>query len=156
MTIAAMRHNNPGDVSLPIKGWAGPGKIVGVEGQAGYAEFPTMQIGFEAFQQRVRSYIDEGRTTIALIGKVYATDPHWPRAVSEIAGIGLNVKLNPNNAAQMATVAAAIIRQETGKTLAQLGIHSTPVAPPAPAPNPNDDTALIKAVAMGTLQDDDR
>jgi hypothetical protein len=153
MTIAAMRHNNPGDVSLPIKGWNGPGKIVGVEGQAGYAEFPTMQIGFEAFQQRIRSYIDEGRATIALIGKVYATDPHWPRAVSEIAGIGLNVKLNPANASQMATVAAAIIRQETGKTLAQLGI-SHPA--PKPAPNPNDDTALIKAVAMGTLQDDDR
>jgi hypothetical protein len=125
MTLAALRHNNPGDVSLPIKGWTGPGKIVGVEGQPGYAEFPTMEIGFQAFQQRIRSYIEEGRTTIALIGKVYATDPHWPAAVAKISGIPLSAHLNPADAEQMSALAAAIIRQETGKTLKQLGIRES-------------------------------
>lgn len=120
--IAAVRYNNPGDVSLPISGWTGPGEIVGVQGQPGYARFPTMQIGFEAFQQRLRSYISAGRNTISKIGAVYATDPRWPRAVAELSGLNEYMTLNPADTSQMQDLAAGIIRQETGKTLKELGI----------------------------------
>ena len=122
--IPAVRYNNPGDVSLPIDGWTGGGEIVGIPGQPGYAKFPTMQIGFEAFQADVRRYIAEGRTSIAKIGEVYAVDPSWGVDVASIAGIRPFARLHPSNAAQMATVAAAIIRQETGLTLVDLGIAS--------------------------------
>lgn len=121
MTIAAIRFRNPGDVSLPIKGWTGGGKIVGVEGQSGYAEFPTMQIGFEAFQQRLRSYIiDQHRDTIRKIGAVYATDPHWALSVASIAHLPIDGILGPTNKGEIADLAAAIIRQETGMTYAEL------------------------------------
>lgn len=120
--IAAVRFNNPGDVSLPISGWAGGGKIVGIRGQVGYAEFPSMQIGFEALQQRLRSYIDEGRTTLRKIGAVYAQDPHWPVAVSLFSGIPIGAALDADDAQQMAELAGGIIRQETGLTLADLGL----------------------------------
>lgn len=121
MTIAAIRHNNPGDVSLPIKGWTGVGKIVGVEGQPGYAEFPTMQIGFEAFQQRLRSYIvDQHRNTIRKIGTVYAADPHWPAAVASIAKLPEDGVIDPENATQMEALASAIVKQETGYSFAEL------------------------------------
>lgn len=120
MTVAAIRYNNPGDVSLPISGWTGGGKIVGIPGQVGYAEFPTMQVGFEAFQQRLRSYITQGRNTICKIGAVYATDPHWPVAVAGLAKLPLDAALDPKNTAQMAALASAIVRQETGMTYAEL------------------------------------
>lgn len=123
MTIAAIRYRNPGDVSLPIKGWTGPGRIVGLPGQSGYAEFPTMQIGFEAFQQRIRAYIQEGRTTIRRIGAVYAADPQWPKDVAELSGIPIGAVLDANDQEQMVALAAAIIKQETGQTLASLGIQ---------------------------------
>lgn len=122
MTIAAIRFNNPGDVSLPIRGWTGPGEIVGLRGQPGYAKFPTMQIGFEAFQQRIRSYIDEGRNTIRRIGAVYATDPDWPRDVSRLSHIPIGAFLDADDAEQMRELAAAIIRQETGMSLAHLNV----------------------------------
>lgn len=120
MTIAAIRYNNPGDVSLPISGWTGGGKIVGIPGQVGYAEFPSMAIGFAAFEQRLRSYIARGRDTIRKIGEVYATDPHWGLAVAELAGIGIDVRLSASASGQMSSLASAIIKQETGMTLAQL------------------------------------
>lgn len=126
--IPAVRYNNPGDVSLPILGWSGPGKIVGIKGQRGYAEFPSMQVGFEAFQQRIRAYIAEGRTTLQKIGEVYATDPSWTRSVAEISKISLDLILNPKSATQMTALAAAIIRQETGLTAAELGIRTSQVA----------------------------
>lgn len=123
MTLAALRHNNPGDVSLPIKGWHGGGKIVGVQGQPGYAEFPTMEIGFEAFKQRLRSYIlDKGYKTIALMAPHYAQDPHWRIVVGKFSGLGLDEQLDPANGDQMMKLAKGIIRQETGKTLQQLGL----------------------------------
>lgn len=123
MTIAAIRFKNPGDVSLPIKGWTGPGHIVGLPGQSGYAEFPTMQIGFEAFQQRIRADIEDGRNTIRKIGFAYAADPQWPKDVAEIARIPIGAVLDLNDQKQMKALAAAIIKQETGHTLASLGIE---------------------------------
>lgn len=120
--IAAIRFNNPGDVSLPIRGWTGPGDVVGLRGQPGYAKFPTMQIGFEAFQQRIRSYIDEGRNTIRRIGAVYATDPDWPRDVSRLSNIPIGAFLDADDAEQMRELAAAIIRQETGMSLAHFNV----------------------------------
>ncbi len=74
-------------MSLPIKGWAGGGKIVGLRGQPGYAQFPTMAIGFEAFKQRLRTYIDRGWNTIDKIGVHYATDPNWPKGVALNSGL---------------------------------------------------------------------
>lgn len=117
MTIAAIRHNNPGDVSLPIRGWTGGGKIVGLRGQSGYAEFPTMKVGYEAFLWRLREYIAEGRDTIRAIGRVYATDPKWSEHVAELAGLHLDQAIGEGN---IGALAEAIIRQETGMTLEEL------------------------------------
>lgn len=119
--IAAERHNNPGDVSLPIKGWHGGGRIVGVQGQPGYAEFPTMHVGFEAFKQRIRAYVERGDNTIRKISRIpYATDPKWFAAIVKLSGVGADEVLNTS--AELALVCAAIIKQESGKSLAQLGL----------------------------------
>jgi hypothetical protein len=120
MSIAAIRFNNPGDVSLPIRGWSGPGEIVGIEGQKGYAKFPSMEIGYAAFQQRVISYIEEGYTTIAKMGREYATDPAWGAKVAQMARLSEYMVLEPENKAEISALCQAIIRQETGKTIAQL------------------------------------
>lgn len=120
MTIAAIRYNNPGDVSLPIRGWTGGGKIVGLRGQPGYAQFPSMEIGYQAFLCRLQTYIDEGRNTIRKIGAIYATDPNWPKDIAQIAGLPIGVTLDPDDETQMQLLASAIIRQETGMTLITL------------------------------------
>ena len=49
----AMTYNNPGNVSLPIKGYHGPGTIIGAPGQKDYASFPDLASGFAAFDQQV-------------------------------------------------------------------------------------------------------
>lgn len=120
--IAAIRHNNPGDVSLPIQGWHGGGKIVGAQGQPGYGDFPTMAIGFEAFKQRLRTYIARGWDTIALMAPHYATDPNWRNGVARYSSLGLNERLDATNGDQMGELAAGIIRQETGHTLDYFGL----------------------------------
>ncbi len=121
MTIAAIRYNNPGDVSLPIEGWHGGGEIVGVRGQPGYARFPTMAIGFEAFKQRLRTYIERGWNTINRMGPHYATDPKWAAGVARFSGLHPDHVIN--GSADLTALACGIIRQETGKTLAQLGLN---------------------------------
>lgn len=120
MTIAAIRYNNPGDVSLPIAGWTGGGTIVGLKGQKRYASFPNMDIGYKAFQQRLKSYIESGRNTIRKIGIKYATDPNWSREVAELSGLPIGAVLDADDPSQMEPLASAIIRQETGMTLAEL------------------------------------
>jgi len=125
MTIAAIRYNNPGNVSLPINGWSGGGTIVGISGQPGYASFPDMQTGFAAFQQRLSSYIDgRGLNTISSLNSVYAQDPSWGSAVSRFSGIGINEPLDTSNASQMASLQSGVIRQETGMAPDQLGINT--------------------------------
>jgi len=120
MTIAAIRFNNPGDVSLPIKGWTGVGYAIGIKGQPGYGKFPTMEIGYQAFLWRLKEYIMKGCNTIRKIGALYATDPNWPKEVAQIAGLPIGVILDPDDETQMQPLASAIIRQETGMTLAEL------------------------------------
>lgn len=120
MTIAAIRYNNPGDVSLPIAGWCGAGTIVGLAGQHGYASFPDMGTGYRAFQCRLASYIREGRNTIRKIGMVYATDHNWAKDVASLSGLPIGAVLDANDVSQMEPLASAIIRQETGMTLAEL------------------------------------
>ena len=132
MTIPAIRYNNPGNVSLPITGWTGGGHIVGLPDQPGYAAFPTMQAGYEAFKLRLHLFITmQGRNTIRTIGALYAADPHWPMAVSNLSGIGIDTPIDPANASQMDALAAGIIKQETGMTIAQLLAAS-----PSPSPSP--------------------
>jgi hypothetical protein len=145
-TPAGVRHNNPFDVSLPIHGLSdngmGGGKIVGVSGQGGFAEFPTLAIGYAAGQHRIRDYIDvKGYNTIAKMGAHYATDPNWPHAVSKVAGdIGLNDILDTRNAAQMTRLEHAILTIElgpewAGQVISQM-THITPPPPPLPQPKP--------------------
>jgi hypothetical protein len=124
MTILAIRYNNPGDVSLPIKGWTGGGRIVGAPGQVGYAEFPTMAIGYQAFLFRLREYIESGRNTIRKIGAVYATDPHWPVAVAKLSKLPIGAFLDTRDDKEMEALAAAILLQETGMTIAELEAKS--------------------------------
>lgn len=125
MAIAAIRHNNPGNVSLPIQGWTGGGTIVGIKGQSGYASFPDMQTGYAAMQHRLKNYVEvKGLTTIRQLNTRYAEDRNWKFAVSRYSGIGLDDPIDTSNAAQMNKLAGGIIRQETGKTPAQLGINT--------------------------------
>jgi hypothetical protein len=133
--IAAQRYNNPGNISLPITGWTG-GHIVGLPDQPGYAAFPSMDIGYQAFKYRLGLFISGGRNTIRLIGARYAADPHWPVAVAALAGLGIDAPLDLNDAAQMDKLAVAIIKQETGMSLAQLiaGAIPSPAAPAANSP----------------------
>jgi len=125
MAIAAIRYNNPGNVSLPIQGWNGGGSIVGIAGQSGYASFPDMQTGFAAFQARLTNYIDgRGLNTIGALNGVYAQDPAWGAGVSNLSGIGINTPLDTSNASQMSALQSGIIQQETGMSPAQLGIDT--------------------------------
>lgn len=57
MAIAALRYNNPFDVSLPIAGWNGGGDTVGIQGQPGFGAFPDMATGYQAGVQRLHSYL---------------------------------------------------------------------------------------------------
>lgn len=125
MTLAE-RYNNPGNVSLPIKGWTGGGSIVGASGQSGYASFPDMETGYAALQQRINDYITtKGYTTIRQIGSVYAEDLNWGNAVARISGIGKDTPLDPSNTAQMSALLGGIIRQETGKDATALGLDTS-------------------------------
>ena len=137
---AGIRHNNPFDVSLPIHGWSGGGKIVGLPGQSTYAEFPSLAIGYAAGQQRIKDYIDvKGYDTIAKMGAHYATDPNWPHTVSRISGeIGINDVLDTKNSAQMTRLEHAILTAElgaqwAGEVIAQIQQGPAP-KPPAPPP----------------------
>lgn len=154
MTILAVRYNNPGNVSLPISGWSGGGTIVGAPGQVGYASFPTMAIGFQAFIWRLRTYIEAGRNSIRTIGAIYATDPNWPAAVAGLSGIGIDQKLDPANAAQMQALATGIIKQETGMSLAQLGIPpmSAPTAAPSKESKPMDTASPTTAIFLSLFR----
>lgn len=122
MVIAAKRYNNPGDVSLPIKGWHGGGKIVGIKGQPGYGQFPSMEIGFEAFKQRLRTYIERGWNSINKMAPHYAEDPKWAKGVAKNSGLHPDHVIAGSD--DLAHLAAGIIKQETGLTLAELGIGS--------------------------------
>ena len=116
MAIAAIRYNNPGNVSLPIQGWTGGGNIVGITGQRGYAQFPDMQTGYLAMQQRLTNYIDvKGLSTIADLNTRYAEDQNWQNAVSRFSGIDRTTSLDTSNTAQMNALTYGIIRQETGR-----------------------------------------
>jgi hypothetical protein len=113
MSFLWQRFNNPGNVSLPIQGWSGGGSVVGAPGQPGYAAFPSMGVGYQAFEQRLLNYIDvKGYDTIAKLP--YATDPNWKAAVSDISGIGLNTPLDTNNSNQMQALEKGILSQEIG------------------------------------------
>lgn len=115
---AAVTYNNPGNVSLPISGYTGPGTIVGLSGQPGYASFPTMQDGLNALSARLNSYINnDGLSTISQLNTSYATDPNWGNGVSSISGIGLNTPLDTSNASQMSALQAGIVQQETGMNI---------------------------------------
>jgi hypothetical protein len=145
MTLAALRFNNPGNVSLPIKGYSGPGTVVGISGQPGYASFPTMADGLAAQSARLTSYVDGStrygaRTTIASLNSVYAEDPNWKNNVSKFSGIGVNDQIDPNNQAQMSALQGGIIRQETGKDPSVFGFNGT--SAPMNSNNPTSATGV--------------
>ena len=116
MTSLAFRSNNPGNVSLPIAGYTPPPgtyTITAPDGQPNYAVFPTAQDGYNAFVQRVISRINGGYDTIASLNSIYAESPNWKFGVSSISGIGVNDKLDPNNAQQMSDLRRGILTQES-------------------------------------------
>jgi hypothetical protein len=140
MPAAWQRYNNPGNVSLPISGWQGGGSIVGIRGQSGYASFPSMAVGLQAFQQRITNYIDgKGYDTIAKMGAHYAEDPTWGAKVSNFSGIGINDRLDTSNPTQMAALQKGILTQEIGPAGANSalgGAVTTPVNEPYLEPGP--------------------
>lgn len=132
--IPAARFNNPGDVSLPIAGWHGGGEIVGIKDQPGYAKFPDLQTGVNAFQHRVTNYIDSrGLNTIGALNSAYAKDRGWSAGVSAASGIGLNTPLDTSNQEQMRALQKGILSQEIGRENAErvLSGSSSPVTSPS-------------------------
>ena len=155
MPIAAIRFCNPGNVSLPIKGWTGPGRVVGIHGQRGYAQFPTPDIGFAAMRQQVCNRIVQGYDTINKLGGsgIYENPPtqSWIDNVSKYSGIGGGDWLDYKNEAQIGALLRGICKQETGLTLAELGVGAGLAGPPAmPAtPAPKEDIeALLKELLL--------
>lgn len=114
------RYNNPGNVSLPIRGWTGGGSVVGIKGQPGYASFPDMNTGVAAFRQRITTRLDDGYNTIRKLNPIYAEDTNWKFGVSRVSGIGLDDPLNESNVNDLMR---GIITQETGRSPSQLGIN---------------------------------
>lgn len=119
MPIAALRYNNPFDVSLPIAGWNGGGNIVGIQGQSGFGSFPDMSTGFQAGVHRLNSYItgqsSHGpKRTIKELNSVYATDPNWANGVATHSGLDPNAALDPNNSDQMRALQYGVLAQEMG------------------------------------------
>jgi hypothetical protein len=126
MPIAAIRFNNPFNISLPKSGYFG-GSVVGIVNQPGYASFPNMATGYAAGANRVTQYIS-GQTsygnlnTIGALGPVYAQGPGsagWAQNVSQISGIPINQPLDPTNAGQMSALNQGILTQEIGAGNAQ-------------------------------------
>lgn len=94
------RENNPGNVSLPIKGWTGGGTIIGAPGQPGYASFPDFSTGVAAWSQRLDTYAQRpgGNTIRGLNDTIgYATDPNWKNNVAAGSGLGLDTPLDSSN-----------------------------------------------------------
>lgn len=119
MPIAAFRHNNPFDVSLPIAGWKGGGNIVGINGQSGFGSFPDMDTGYAAGVQRLNSYISGqsshgAKRNISELNSVYATDPNWAAGVAKHSGLGPNDELDVNNPEQMSKLQYGVLAQEIG------------------------------------------
>lgn len=139
-------YNNPGNVSLPIKGYGGPGFIVGAPGQSGYASFPSLAAGISAFNQALTNRILGGHDTLANFN--YAADKNWASSVSKISGIGINETLNPNNSSQMAALQYGIVQQETGNAAA-FGFSKGGASSPAPGFNPGVDPGTSDLAAMG-------
>jgi hypothetical protein len=124
--IAALRFNNPGNISLPMKDWTGGGSIVGLKGQPGYAAFPDMATGMAAFTHRVGNYInDRGLNTIAALNSVYAQDSKWGAGVSRASGIDLHTPIDTSNAAQMSALHKGILTQEMGAANAAAVLNKT-------------------------------
>jgi hypothetical protein len=115
MTLAK-KYNNPGDLSLPIKGYHGPGVCVSVHNdQHGtYGHFPTVADGVAALKCRLSSYIARGYHTIHKMNDVYAGDKHWAVNVAHLSGIGINDRLDPANVSQMRDLTYGIVQAETG------------------------------------------
>ena len=119
MAIAALRYNNPFDVSLPIAGWDGGGDIAGVQGQPGFGAFPDMATGYQAGVHRLNSYITGqnshgAKRTIKDLNSVYATDPNWASGVAAHSGLDPTAPLDPSNADQMKQLQYGVLAQEMG------------------------------------------
>lgn len=151
MAIAAIRNNNPGNVSLPIRGYTGPGQIVGIQGQSGYGSFPTMADGLAAQRQQIGNYIDNrGLTTIAALNTRYAEDPNWKFGVARASGIGVNEPLDTSNAAQMQALQGGIIRQETGMDPSRFGLGAASPASTSAPMNSNDPASQTGTSGLDT------
>src|SRR5271166_4431379 len=133
MAIAAIRYNNPGNVSLPIKGWSGAGFIVGISGQPGYAQFPTPDVGFSALRLQLTNRINQGLNSISRIGLsgLYENPPtqSWVDNVARYSGLSADETIDPSDNATMLKLQTGICRQETGLSLAALGVGGAPAAP---------------------------
>jgi|SRR5271166_6788889 len=171
MAIAAIRYNNPGNVSLPIKGWSGAGFIVGISGQPGYARFPSPDVGFSALRLQLTNRINQGLNSISRIGLsgLYENPPtqSWVDNVARYSGLSADETIDPSDNATMLKLQTGICRQETGLSLAQLGVGGAPAAPsvhgatvagasPAPAPAAKPDLdALLAALLLDNKRADE-
>jgi hypothetical protein len=126
---AAERHNNPGNVSLPIAGYHGPGEVAGISGQPGHGSFPTIQDGINALDARLASRISQGYDTIRKLGMsgIYENPPTmaWVNHVSAMSGIGPDEQLTPG---RMQALRYGIVQQETGGIAAKFGISRAGVS----------------------------
>jgi hypothetical protein len=103
MTIAALRYNNPFDVSVGrLSAGFGGTAISGIPGQSGFASFPSLEAGFGAGNQVIQGYIDRGDNTISsMFSGGYATGSAWPGNVSNFSGLSLNTPITSSNLPNM-------------------------------------------------------
>jgi hypothetical protein len=158
MAPAWQRHNNPFDVSIPINGQTFGGYKAGVVGQGDYAHFPTMQVGYQAGEYRIKDYIERKRwNTIRVMGSHYATAHEWPSSVSKYSGIGQDTILVTSNKAQMDNLCYGILAVEIGsKTIAhslmsQHGGGSPPVLKKPPTHQTGTAGAGGALITIGSL-----
>jgi hypothetical protein len=115
MTLAK-KYNNPGDLSLPVSGYHGPGICVHVHNDqhGSYGSFPTVEDGVAALQCRLSSYVARGYNSIHKMNHIYAADHHWSSNVSHLSGIDVDTRLDPTDASQMRDLIYGIVQAETG------------------------------------------
>lgn len=105
------RNNNPGNIKA---GGLADSLAIGQDDQ-GHLIFPDAQTGFQALQQDLQAKIAgqsrfvKPNPTIAELGKVYAEDPNWPKAVARLLGVSPST---PTNQVDFNELLKAVATQE--------------------------------------------
>lgn len=105
------RNNNPGNIK---RGGLADSLAVGTDDQ-GHLVFPDAETGLKALTMDLTAKVNgqsqylPPNPTIAELGKVYAEDPNWPKAVAAMLGVTTST---PTKSVSLQRLAQAIATQE--------------------------------------------